>query len=69
MDRIRSKPPSSQQVCLRDNIKSLNVCEVERVLCWDVPDGMENSVDLTYKKTSHGCQHQTYVETQLQPTI
>ena len=51
MDTIWSKPPPSWQVCLRNNIKPLNVRKVEGMFCLDIPDRMEDRTDLPYKKT------------------
>src|ERR1700753_344762 len=51
MDGIGSKPSSSREVSLRNNVESLNVCEIEWTRCWNFPNGMKDGADLSHKKT------------------
>ena len=64
VDRIGSEPHSSWQVCLRNDVKPLNVCEVEGMLCWDVPERMEDGTNLSYKKASRILEHPAHFEVQ-----
>lgn len=61
MNWIRGIPTASWKVWLGDNIEPLNVYEVERVLCWNLPDWMKDSADLSYKKTFDTCQYRVYL--------
>jgi hypothetical protein len=42
---------ASREIGLRDDVKMFDIGEVERELCLEVPEGVEDRVDLTYKES------------------
>ena len=50
------------KVSLRNNVKAVDVDEVERVFCRDLPNGMKDRANLPHEKTSNVCEYKTHVE-------
>lgn len=58
MNGIGSEPCPSGEVSLGDDVEPFNICEIEWMRCWNLPDGMKDSANLPHKKTFHVRQHQ-----------
>ena len=56
MDGVGSEPCPSWEVGLRNDVKPFDICQIQRTCCWDLPDGMKDDANLSYKKTSTVCQ-------------
>jgi hypothetical protein len=42
---------ASREIGLRDDVKAFDIGEIERQLCLEVPERVEDRADLTYKES------------------